>query len=169
MHLIGQGEHYGITDLEWDPSGRYVATSASAWRHSLENGYALWDFRGQEMQKHTQDRFKQILWRPRPKTLLPKEEQKRVRRTIRELGKQFEEEDLAEESNLALQNREQYARAIDEWRAWRASTKEKLVAKRRDMGLAPLPLVSEQLEEEASQEIQEWHEEILEETEEVVV
>jgi translation initiation factor 3 subunit B len=28
-------EHYGITDLEWDPSGRFVATSASVWRHSV--------------------------------------------------------------------------------------------------------------------------------------
>jgi translation initiation factor 3 subunit B len=26
-------EHYGITDLEWDSSGRFVATSASVWRH----------------------------------------------------------------------------------------------------------------------------------------
>ncbi len=34
--LSGSGvEHYGITDLEWDPSGRYVASSASAWRHSV--------------------------------------------------------------------------------------------------------------------------------------
>lgn len=169
VHLVGSGEHYGITDLEWDPSGRYVATSASAWRHSLENGYAIWDFRGQELQKHVQDRFKQILWRPRPRSLLSKEDQKRVRRTIRELGKQFEEEDLAEESNLALQNREQYMRAVDEWRAWRASTRERLVQKREDMGLPPLPSVSEQIEQEADQELEEWHEEILEETEEVVV
>lgn len=28
-------EHYGITDLEWDSSGRFVATSASAWRHTV--------------------------------------------------------------------------------------------------------------------------------------
>lgn len=28
-------EHYGITDLEWDTAGRFVATSASAWRHSV--------------------------------------------------------------------------------------------------------------------------------------
>ncbi|PWN27073.1 translation initiation factor eIF-3b [Jaminaea rosea] len=169
VKLIGSGEHYGITDLEWDPSGRYVATSASAWRHSLENGYAVWDFRGQELQKHVQDRFKQILWRPRPRSLLSKEDQKRVRRNIRELGKQFEEEDLAEESNLALQNKELYLRAIDEWKAWRASTKERLESKRKDMGLPPLPSVSEQLEQEADQTIEEEVEELLEETEEVVV
>ena len=35
VKMIGTGEHYGITDLEWDPSGRYVATSASSWRHTV--------------------------------------------------------------------------------------------------------------------------------------
>lgn len=35
VKAIGNGEHYGITDLEWDPSGRFVVTSASVWRHSV--------------------------------------------------------------------------------------------------------------------------------------
>lgn len=166
---IGAGEHYGITDLEWDPSGRFVATSASAWRHSLENGYAIWDFKGQELQKEVKDRFKQILWRPRPKSMLSKEDQKRVRRTIREIGKQFEEEDLAEESNLALQNKELYLRAIEEWRAWRSRTKAALEEQRSELGREALPALADQLKEEATQEIQEWLEEVLEETEEVVV
>jgi translation initiation factor 3 subunit B len=32
---LGTAEHYGVTDIEWDPSGRYVGTSASAWKHSV--------------------------------------------------------------------------------------------------------------------------------------
>ena len=32
---MASGDHYGITDIEWDPSGRYVATVASAFRHSV--------------------------------------------------------------------------------------------------------------------------------------
>ena len=35
IQLLGTGEHYGITDLAWDPSGRYIATHASAWRQSV--------------------------------------------------------------------------------------------------------------------------------------
>lgn len=33
--LMGSGEHYGVTNLEWDPSGRYVGTSSSSWRHNV--------------------------------------------------------------------------------------------------------------------------------------
>lgn len=29
------GEHYGITNIDWDPSGRYVVTSSSIWKQSV--------------------------------------------------------------------------------------------------------------------------------------
>jgi translation initiation factor 3 subunit B len=35
LQLMNIGEHYGMTDVEWDPSGRYIATWASAWKHSV--------------------------------------------------------------------------------------------------------------------------------------
>ena len=34
---LGTADHYGVTDVEWDPSGRYLATSASAWRHTVRS------------------------------------------------------------------------------------------------------------------------------------
>ncbi|KAE8222181.1 hypothetical protein CF319_g4587 [Tilletia indica] len=91
--MIGSGEHYGITDLEWDRSGRYVFTSGSAWRHAMENGYAVWDFRGNEPTEQIIERFKQILWCPRPRTMLSKEQQREVRRNLREIGRTFDEQD----------------------------------------------------------------------------
>jgi len=35
LMLMGTSEHYGLTDVEWDPTGRYVATSASMWKHAV--------------------------------------------------------------------------------------------------------------------------------------
>lgn len=35
VQLLGTADHYGVTDVEWDPSGRYLATSASAWTHTV--------------------------------------------------------------------------------------------------------------------------------------
>lgn len=35
LQHMNTADHYGVTDVEWDPSGRFVATWASAWKHSV--------------------------------------------------------------------------------------------------------------------------------------
>lgn len=35
LMLMNTEEHYGVTDVEWDPTGRYVCTSASMWTHQV--------------------------------------------------------------------------------------------------------------------------------------
>lgn len=35
LQLMATADHYGVTDVEWDPTGRYVATSASMWKHAV--------------------------------------------------------------------------------------------------------------------------------------
>jgi translation initiation factor 3 subunit B len=35
MQNLSTIDHYGVTDIEWDPSGRFVATSVSSWRHTV--------------------------------------------------------------------------------------------------------------------------------------
>jgi translation initiation factor 3 subunit B len=46
IQLLGTADHYGVTDVEWDPSGRYLATSASAWQHTVWPGSRLIRYRG---------------------------------------------------------------------------------------------------------------------------
>ena len=160
---IGAGEHYSITDVEWDPSGRYVTTSASFWRQSLEQGYAVWDFKGTELKKEVLDQFKQILWRPRPRTLLSREDQKRVRRSLREYSRIFDEEDEAADASLALAHREEYQRRLAEWREWRARARAAHAAEREALGM---PAPAKRAEHKT--EVHEWIEEVLEEREETM-
>lgn len=35
LEQMEASEHYQCTDLEWDPTGRFVATWASAWIHNV--------------------------------------------------------------------------------------------------------------------------------------
>jgi translation initiation factor 3 subunit B len=35
LQLMNTADHYGVTDVEWDPSGRFVATWASLWKHTV--------------------------------------------------------------------------------------------------------------------------------------
>ncbi|KAF9015242.1 translation initiation factor eIF-3b [Cyathus striatus] len=160
IQMLGSADHYGVTDVEWDPSGRYLATSASAWTHTLENGYAIWDFRGQEQVKHIQDRFKQFIWRPRPPSLLTKEQQKKIRRNLREYSRMFEEEDAAEESNVSAELIAHRKRLVDEWNAWRALRKKELAVERGKGG------EKDGKEEEEKEEIEVWVDEVIEQIEE---
>ena len=41
LMLMNTQEHYGLTDVEWDPTGRYVTTSASVWTHQVWP-YPVW-------------------------------------------------------------------------------------------------------------------------------
>jgi len=70
MTVMMQAEHFMATDVEWDPTGRYVATSVSWWGHKVDNAYWLWNFQGKLLHKQPLDRFCQLQWRPRPPSLL---------------------------------------------------------------------------------------------------
>jgi translation initiation factor 3 subunit B len=35
LQLMNTADHYGVTDVEWDPSGRFVASWASLWKHTV--------------------------------------------------------------------------------------------------------------------------------------
>lgn len=165
MQLLGTADHYGVTDISWDPSGRYVASVASAWKSSPEPGYVLFDFRGHELTKAPQEKFKQFVWRPRPASLLTKEDKRKVRKNLREFSKQFDEDDAAEESNVSAELIAMRQRLISEWNAWRSKRKRELAEEKKREGVATkVDKADEQLEQ-----VEEWVEEIIDETEEVVV
>ncbi|KAI0253691.1 translation initiation factor eIF-3b [Lactifluus subvellereus] len=167
IQQLGMADHYGVTDVEWDPSGRYLATAASAWTHTIENGYAIWDFRGQEIEKQLLDRFKQFLWRPRPPSLLMKEQKRTIRKNLREYSRAFEEADAAEETTVSAELVAQRKRAMDEWNAWRVRVAEEVAEVRRARGKRGESPAHKQ-EEEDKEEIEVWIDEVIEQIEEVV-
>lgn len=124
----------------------------------MENGYAIWDFRGQEIVKHIQDRFKQFIWRPRPPTLLSKERQRQIRKNLREYSRVFDEEDAAEESNVSAELIALRKRLVDEWNAWRILRKKE-VGEEND----------QKAQQDEKEEIEVWIEEVIEQIEEIVV
>ena len=42
---MNAAEHFMCTDIEWDPTGRFVATAVNH-MHQMENGFNLWTFNG---------------------------------------------------------------------------------------------------------------------------
>lgn len=157
---IGSVEPYGTTDVQWDPSGRFVATYSSSWRHKIQNGYKVWDFRGSNLLEEDADHFGCLIWRPRPECLLSKDQKKKIRKDLKSYSRKFDEDDAMEASEA---NRELIMRrraALAEWREWREQVEKKLL----DIGVVP---ESQQITEaEGDDVIEEITEEVVEEKEE---
>lgn len=64
METLATAEHFMCTDVDWDPTGRYVATSVTA-VHAMENGCNVWSFNGQLLYRLPRDRFYQASARSR--------------------------------------------------------------------------------------------------------
>lgn len=45
FEILAAVEHFMATDVEWDPTGRYVASSVTS-IHQMENGFNMWSFNG---------------------------------------------------------------------------------------------------------------------------
>ena len=137
----------------------------------MDNGYHLYDFKGTQLREAQVDKFKQWIWRPRPPTLLSKDEQKNIRKNLREYARAFEEED-AEAANVAnTEIVEKRRRQLSEWLAWRSATEDDIRTERRALGLTDT--IEEMFAEargdgEEDQVVEELVEEIVDETEEVI-
>ena len=138
----------------------------------MESGYHLYDFKGELLREEHIDKFKQLSWRSRPPTLLSKEEQKTIRKNLREYSKDFEEQDRIEEDKEKGAIVEERRQVLNEWLAWREREEEELKADRRELGLAE----TLDAEEEANTDgkaggegavVEEIVEEVLDEIEEV--
>ncbi|CAL5865941.1 uncharacterized protein PFLUO_LOCUS148 [Penicillium psychrofluorescens] len=176
VQLMRTAEHYGVTDIDWDSTGRYVVSSASVWTHSMENGWNLHTFSGTTLSENPTEKFKQFSWRPRPATLLSKEEQKQVRKNLREYSKEFEEEDkyAVDIANTAVV--ETRKRVLNEWAAWIQREKELLAEEKEAFDLPEdVDSAKHALDappagaDEGETVVEELVEEIIEETEEVVL
>lgn len=162
---LGTVEHYGMTDLQWDPSGRFVASFSSVWRHRIENGYKIWDFRGSLLTEEGADQFGSFAWRPRPERALTKEQRKKVNKEMKKYSRRFDEEDAMEASEASRDLILRRRKALSDWTEWRQAMQETLSS----LGLkSEADLVEEAKNMEGVEIIEEINEEILEEKEEVV-
>jgi translation initiation factor 3 subunit B len=144
----------------------------------MENGYHLYDFRGELLREEPIEKFKQWSWRPRPPTLLTKEEQKQIRKNLREYSRVFDREDEERISSADVAVVEARRRMLNEFFAWRETQEEEIVEERAALGLPEDPIAEllektkpAQVADDGSakeQIVEEVMEEVLEETEEIV-
>lgn len=120
-------EHYRMTHVEWDPSGRTLCTAVcqplegAFFKFQMDNGFKVWTFQGELVYEESREAFYQFSWRPRPKSLLTDHQRKAVVKNLRKYERVFERAD----------RRKQYARdyaATSAKRALRKAFREQLAA-----------------------------------------
>ena len=143
----------------------------------MESGYHLYDFKGQLLREEHIDRFKQFSWRPRPPSMLSKDEQKQVRRNLREYSKTFDYQDEQRKTTANRALVDQRKRMLTEWFIFEREAKRELEELRLDAAARDeVPEddykregeEDDHLDEGEGEVVEEIVEEIIKETEEVL-
>jgi len=171
---IGEAEHFMCSDVEWDPTGRFVATSVSHWRHQMENGYNMWSSHGRELSHEKKDKFYQLLWRPRPPSLLSEKQEKDIRKNLRDYSKQYEVEDAKNKSMLdadLLKKRQDQHAAFEEFLRVKAAEYSEMRPRRIELrgGVESDDEDAYTLVEEEEREQLEMTEEVIDDGEEIEI
>ncbi|VFQ93689.1 unnamed protein product [Cuscuta campestris] len=117
LETMAVTDHFMATEIEWDPTGRYVATSVTS-VHEMENGFNIWSFHGKLLYRFSRDHFFQFLWRPRPPSFLSKEKEEEIAKNLKKYSKKYEAEDQDVSLQLSEQDRQKRRQLKDEWEAW---------------------------------------------------
>ncbi|XP_069124801.1 eukaryotic translation initiation factor 3 subunit B-like [Argopecten irradians] len=122
--VMAQTEHFMATDVEWDPTGRYVVSAVSWWGHKVDNAFWIWSFQGRLLQKQPLDRFCQLLWRPRPASLLSSDAIKSIKKNMKKYTEQFEMIDRLRQSNVSTELLEKRRALMAEYERFRDNKTE---------------------------------------------
>lgn len=117
--VMSSADHFRASDVEWDPTGRYVVTCVSSWKIKEDTGYNLYTFQGRILKRNLLKNFVQYLWRPRPASLLTDTQQKEIKKNLKKYYPQFENKDrmrLTRASKELLEKRSQLRDQFMEYR-----------------------------------------------------
>lgn len=82
-------------------------------------GYWIWSFQGKILKRINLDSFAQLLWRPRPMTLLSAEHQKEIKKNLKKYYAQFESKDRMRQSKASKELIEKRASLMQKFNSYR--------------------------------------------------
>ncbi|XP_023247226.1 eukaryotic translation initiation factor 3 subunit B isoform X2 [Copidosoma floridanum] len=126
--IMNMAEHYQCSQVEWDPTGRYVVTSVTMHQKTTpDTGYWIWSFQGRILKRVNVNLFSQFLWRPRPPTLLTAEQIKNIKKNLKKYSSTFESKDrlrLTRASKELIDKRRTLMKEFETYRAKRTNEYE---------------------------------------------
>lgn len=134
--IMNSGDHYRAYQVEWDPTGRYVTTGISAYKVKDDQGYYIWSFQGRILKRVNLKNFLQLLWRPRPASLLSEPAEKEIKKSLKKYYSTFETKDrlrLTRASKDLLEKRAKLREEFMEYRTKRIQDWHDLRSRRLEL------------------------------------
>jgi len=98
LEILQRDEHFMLTNVEWDPSSRYVITACTqpmkdevgGIKFQMEAGYAIWTFQGRQLHKVQKEKLFHIAWRPHPPTMIGEKKQAEIKKDLKKYSKRYD-------------------------------------------------------------------------------
>jgi len=123
FQVMNTNEHFMVTDVEWDPTGRYVATIVSWFGRKVDNAYWLWTFQGRCLKKQPMDELFQFSWRPRPPSTLTNADMREIKKKMKKHTASFELQDQLRSSKASQDLIDERRSLMETWLSFRESFK----------------------------------------------
>lgn len=93
----------------------------------MDTGYWLWTFQGRLLKRVFLDGFCQLLWRPRPPSLLTPEKIKEIKKNLKKYSAQFESKDRLRSTKASKELIEKRQRLMQEFEEHRKKRQQQWV------------------------------------------
>jgi len=158
------------TDVEWDPTGRYVVAAVSVWTGKVsDTGFTLASFQGKVLRKERIERFGNLVWRPRPPCLLKHTQIKDIKKSLlKKYSPGFIKQDMIRRHAGAKEKIEQRQKVLDAWNEYRGRKLEQYKSQKNQRMILRNHVDTDELDADKSSMIEETMEVLIREDIQVI-
>ncbi|CAL8073302.1 unnamed protein product [Calicophoron daubneyi] len=118
---LAKGEHPMVSEIHWDPTGRYLSTAVSSFYQKNDNGVWFWNSVGRCLYKMRLNGLRTFVWRPRPPCLLSAEQIQNIKKNMSKYNTHFANEDKMLASKASREWLEKRQKMLGEFNAWKSA------------------------------------------------
>lgn len=129
---LNKQDHFSCNTIQWSPNGHYCVTSScysttnkqdvieiGLFYAQFENGYNIWDNRGEKLYANRLPKFISLQFRPWPLVALPEEKKKEVKKNMTSISERYREQQEKAEMLKHIDEIEKKLAAIEAYRSRR--------------------------------------------------
>ncbi|CAF2492557.1 unnamed protein product [Rotaria sp. Silwood2] len=131
MSIMSKQEHPDLSDVEWDPTGRYVTSYVNLWSAKRDHSFKIWTFQGNLVFEKSVEKLVAFHWRPRPPSLLTEDMIREVRRNRAVWTPKLDQRDRILRTGESAKQQEQRRKQLDEFQRFKEKNTKRLAIQKQ--------------------------------------